>query len=375
MSIVAKIAKKYTQLRAWKTTRKLVVFESDDWGSIRMPSNQVAQSLAIANPKITQDPYCRYDTLASTDDLTALFDTLTMFKDKNGQYPVLTANTIVANPDFNKIKRNVFESYHYEPFHETIKRQPLGETVLQLWTQGQTSGLFTPQLHGREHLHVLAWLAELRAGNQTLLTAFEHGTWGVPYEAHTMQRRNNLQAALDVYGISGEEQFQADWLKGGAHIFAQYFGYASATFIPPAYIWHRRIMSLLPPLGIKAIQGIPLQYQPRIDGKAGYQRLLRYTGQSAGYGMYYLVRNAFFEPSLQPEKDWVDKCLAGIQQAFSNQQPAIIGSHRLNYIGGLDEKNRLDNLLQLQTILKKVVSRWPEVEFMTSADLLDIMKE
>jgi hypothetical protein len=42
MSIVAKIAKKYTQLRTWKTNKKLIVIESDDWGSIRMPSNQVA---------------------------------------------------------------------------------------------------------------------------------------------------------------------------------------------------------------------------------------------------------------------------------------------------------------------------------------------
>jgi hypothetical protein len=375
MSIVAKIAKKYTQLRTWKTNKKLIVIESDDWGSIRMPSNQVAQSLAIDNPRITQDSYCRYDTLASTDDLTALFDTLTQFKDKNGQHPVLTANTIVANPDFEKIKRSAFETYHYEPFHETIKRQPSGKAVLQLWAQGQASSVFTPQLHGREHVHALAWLAELRAGNQVLLTAFEQGTWGVPCQALTIQRRNNLQAALDVYGLPGEEQFQADWLKESADIFAQYFGYASATFIPPAYIWHKRILALLPTLGIRAIQGIPLQYQPHLDGKAGYQKRLRYTGQSAGYGMHYLVRNVFFEPSLQPQKDWVSETLSGIQRAFDNQQPAIIGSHRLNYIGGLDEQNRLRNLQQLQAILKKVVIRWPEVEFVSSADLLEIMKE
>jgi len=346
-----------------------MVVESDDWGSIRMPGQQAYNSLIKLDKTIANEPYCRYDTLANTDDLNALFDTLTQFKDKNGRHPVITANTLVANPDFEQIKNSGFEEYHYEPFYETIKRQPSGKAALQLWVQGQVSGLFTPQLHGREHVHALAWLAELRAGNEALLTAFEHGTWGVPYQALTTQRRNNLQASLDVYGLAGEEQFQADWLKEAAKIFTQYFGYNSATFIPPAYTWHKRILPLLPPLGIRAIQGIPLQYQPRLHGKAGYQKRLRYTGQSAGHGMRYLVRNVFFEPSSHPKRDWVSETLSGIQRAFDNQQPAIIGSHRVNYIGGLDENNRTRNLAMLQSILAQVVKRWPEVEFVTSDQL------
>lgn len=374
MSIVKTLAKTYIHFCSWKTKKNLVVIESDDWGSIRMPSKQVAQFLSITNPKIAQDLYCRYDTIANVDDLTAMFEILTQFKDKNGQHPVLTANTIVANPDFEQIKKSKYEEYHYELFHETIKRQPSGKLILQLWAQGQASGVFTPQLHGREHVHALAWLAELRAGNQALLTAFEYGTWGVPYRALTMQRRNNLQAALDIYGLPSEEQFQMNWLKEGSNIFAQHFGYASATFIPPSYIWHKRILPLLPALGIKAIQGISLQYQPYLQGKAGYRKNLRYTGQSAGNGMYYLVRNVFFEPSLQPHKDWVSETLAGIQRAFDNRQPAIIGSHRLNYIGALDEDNRTRNLGMLKNILAQVVKRWPEVEFIGSNHMPELFE-
>jgi hypothetical protein len=32
------LGKYYINLRGWKTKRKIVVIESDDWGSIRMPS-------------------------------------------------------------------------------------------------------------------------------------------------------------------------------------------------------------------------------------------------------------------------------------------------------------------------------------------------
>ena len=38
MYLRKKLAKYYINLRGWKTNRKIVVIESDDWGSIRMAS-------------------------------------------------------------------------------------------------------------------------------------------------------------------------------------------------------------------------------------------------------------------------------------------------------------------------------------------------
>ena len=48
---------------------------------------------------------------------------------------------------------------------------------------------------------------------------------------------------------------------------------------------------------------------------------------------------------------------------------SILGSQRINYIGGLDENNRTRNLAMLQSILAQVVKRWPEIEFVSSQDL------
>ena len=50
-------------------------------------------------------------------------------------------------------------------------------------------------------------------------------------------------------------------------------------------------------------------------------------------------------------------------------KPAIISSHRLNYVGFIDEKNRDSTLKLLDEILKRVLKKWPEVEFFNSADL------
>ena len=63
-------------------------------------------------------------SLATADDLSALFDVLTSVKDKNGRHAVLTANAVVANPIFNKIKESGYKEYFYEPFTETLKRSP-----------------------------------------------------------------------------------------------------------------------------------------------------------------------------------------------------------------------------------------------------------
>ena len=39
------IASNLTNARGWKTKRKIVVFESDDWGMTRMPSKKIYDEL------------------------------------------------------------------------------------------------------------------------------------------------------------------------------------------------------------------------------------------------------------------------------------------------------------------------------------------
>ena len=75
----------------WRTNRKIVVIESDDWGSIRMPSKDVYNKCLKAGYPVNLNPYEKYDSLASKDDLEILFDLLSEFKDSNGRNPVITA--------------------------------------------------------------------------------------------------------------------------------------------------------------------------------------------------------------------------------------------------------------------------------------------
>ena len=281
-----------------------------------------------------------------------------------GHFAVLTANVCTANPDFVKIRSSKFEEFYYETFDLSIKNSENGNATWALWEQGVNLGLLRPQLHGREHLHALAWLKELSNGNIDLLKAFEHNSWGIPYQALFKQRRKNLQAALDIYEMEKEFLFQKQWLMDSVDIFEDKFGFKSKSFIAPAYTWHSKIHRELKPLGIDSLQGIKLQYQPRRDS---YMKKLHFMGEySKSNDIYFFPRNVFFEPSLLPNKDWYSETLRGVEFAFKNNMPAIIGSHRINFIGKLKEANRTDNLDILTRILSDVVKKYPDVIFTTS---------
>lgn len=89
----------------YKTNRKIVVFESDDWGSIRMPSKLAYSNLLKKGIGVDKSLYDTLDSLEKKEDLEALF---TVLQDNKSDHslPIFTFNTVIQNPDFYKIKEN-----------------------------------------------------------------------------------------------------------------------------------------------------------------------------------------------------------------------------------------------------------------------------
>jgi hypothetical protein len=110
--------------KGWKTNKKIVVFESDDWGSVRMPSVETYKTLKQNGIQVDKSPYCKFDSLASEYDLDYLFSTLLKYKDNKGNSPIITANTVIANPDFEKIK--IVEYFSLNFMEESMLMWPCG---------------------------------------------------------------------------------------------------------------------------------------------------------------------------------------------------------------------------------------------------------
>ena len=63
-----------------------------------------------------------------------------------------------------------------------------------------------------------------------------------------------------------------------------------------------------------------------------------------------------------------------VEEAFINGKPAIINSHRVNYIGALDEENAEKSRNELQRLLNILMDKYPTIEFMSANELLHILE-
>jgi hypothetical protein len=359
------ILRNLTSIPGWQTRQKLIVFESDDWGSIRMPSLISFERLEKSGLDLRSADAERYnlnDTLATSHDLESLFEVLSKTKDINGTCAIFTPVTIVANPDFQRIKDSGFQEYFYEPFTETLKRYPGCEHSIDLWREGIEKKLFIPQMHGREHLNVAAWMKALQTGENNTLSAFEEGLWGfVPAKYPEV----DYQAAFLLTNPS-ELEYQKNIITEGLQLFEKLFGYRAEYFVPPNGPFNNSLNKTLAENGIKFRSASKIQNEPLGFGKK--RKVLHYPGQKEKNGIRYIIRNCFFEPS-QKGKNWVDSCLNDIKIAFRWNKPAIISSHRVNYIGSLNYANRDNGLCQLSELLKEIIRNWPDMEFMTTNKL------
>jgi hypothetical protein len=364
-SIKTAIVQNFINLPGWRTDRKILVIESDDWGSIRMPSKEVYSRFNEKGLKVSQSDYNRLDTLESNDDLEMLYEVLNSSSDCFGNHPVITANCILGNPDFQKIRQSDFSDFFYEPVTETIKRYPYRDKVIELWKKGDNEGIFHPQFHGREHVNIVRWMNALKKRTPEIMFTFDCET------TFSGEGDYSFMEVLD-YNTPDDLERMKESLREGLDIFERLLGFRSRSFIPPCYTWNSEIEETLKDNGVMYIQGLIVQSVP--TGSFGkYKRKYHILGSTNAYGQYFLIRNCFFEPSLSKISDPVGECLRRINIAFSWGKPAILSSHRINFIGALDEKNRTDNLILFKNLLNRVIKFWPEVEFMSSDLLGDLI--
>ncbi len=68
---------------------------------------------------------------------------------------------------------------------------------------------------------------------------------------------------------------------------------------------------------------------------------------------FYTVRNCLFEPALFDSIDNVSTCIRQIESAYRWGQPAIISSHRVNYMSRIDQNNREKHIELLDDLFNR----------------------
>ncbi|MCH7412048.1 hypothetical protein MM213_01020 [Belliella sp. R4-6] len=342
----------------WRTSRRLVVFESDDWGMIRMASKEAFFRLEKKGYEVYHSFFDQYDALETNEDIEQLIEVLSRFRDKHGQVAKFTMNMVMANPDFEKIKKNKFIEYSYESFQSTLSRYSDRDKVMQLYKEGIAAGVFRMQFHGREHVHINRWITKLRSGDQLYLDAFKEEMYALE-GGHLDAMAMFESTDISTVSIS---------IKEGLRLFEDTWGFPSTSVIAPCYTWGDETEREWAAAGVKYIQGARAQKKSYI-GKDQTTVSRHYMGEQSKYGMIYMIRNVSFEPVTAAQKDWVNSALKEVDTAFRWGKPAVISTHRINYIGALLPENRKRNLHLLFLFLETLLKKYPDVEFVSSDEL------
>jgi hypothetical protein len=311
-----------------------------------------------------KEGYRRFDCLEQRADMEALFDLLRSFSDIHGNPARITFNTVMGNPDFEKIQQSGFQHYHFQHFFDSYV-QYNAEDCRDLWTAGRTARLIVPQFHAREHINVPAWMGDLQIERQDTRIAFENHYYcqirskisPISYlAAHWPECPDHLPEI---------EQITVDGLK----LFEETFGFKSETFIACCYVMPEEVECLTAKHGVKLLQTQRRHRVPDVQRKTSHYTT-RYSGQKNRWGQTYSLRNVVFEPASDESLDWVDLAYRQIADAFRRRVPAVVSTHRVNFVGGRVLENRERTLRMLGALLRKVTQEFSDVEFISSDELL-----
>jgi hypothetical protein len=359
LSFKEKLAKNYINFKGWSTKRKIVIIESDDWGSIRMANAGVFEKLSKKHPQIINHRYLKYDGLEKKIDLENLFELLSKHKDAKGNSPIITALALTSNPNFELIRET--GNYHSETIKETYNQY--GEDkLLDLWQdEGIQNNLLYPQFHGKEHLFPERYLTRIKDVNDIENEAFMHNSiFGVD----NTTRDKNFLAAFE-YQNENDKKIIEKRTAEGLKQFNEIFGFNSISFCPSQSVYGEHLFEVLKNNGVLAIQA-GQQFIP-IDMKL--KKKDYFWGDQTNNGIVFWRRNCSFEPSKSNNSDYVDKCLKEIEIAFRWGKPAVINSHRINYTSRIRTDLRDKTFNDLDKMLTTIIKKWPDVEFLNSAQL------
>jgi len=361
------ISKVRQNMLGLRLKKKYVVLESDDWGAIRMASKNAFEKLLKKGYLVDHCAFNKNDTLESNSDLNKLFDLLSSIKTIEGKNPIITFNHIGANPDFVKIKNCDFAHYSYERFTTTLEKYPDHDKVFEFYNSAIANNLMDVQFHGREHVNVINWLDNLKKANKMALDSFDYEM----VSTFPKSKSNCKSEFLDAFAIyENNHDFVKSAIIDGLSLFEEYWKKSSISVIAPCYTWCEKIESILKAQNVQALQGGYVQVKPIKDG---FKSIRHYTGEKNAQDQIYLTRNCSFEPSVDPNKDWVSDCMKEISISFFFKKPAIINTHRLNFISSLNPTNE-SSLYKFKILLHSIIKQWPEVEFVSTEQLVGIIK-
>jgi hypothetical protein len=363
------LANHLKNILSWKTNKKYIIFSVDDYGNVRTDSKEAL----VAMSKRGAVPLNRFDNLDSletSDDLSSLYDVLGSVKGGDGKHPVFTPFSLPCNIDFEKMARYNYEEYFYETvdftFTKQAERYPKAyQDAWRIWKEGIEAGFMKPQFHGREHFNLKVFKEKLKLKDSELIAALQNRSNSCI--SSTGYTTINYTSAFSFWEFQ-ENDYLSEIIKDGLNCFEKVFGYRATHFNPPGGREHSILHSDLIDLGVVSIDNSFIKKEHQGNGK--YKTSININGGINSNSLVQLSRNVVFEPNESDNINWVSYAMNQIDLAFKYRAPANISTHRVNFSGFINESNREMGLQKLKDLLKRIVSKYPDVEFISVDQLI-----
>jgi hypothetical protein len=355
----------------WQTKRKIVVFAVDDYGNVRLSSAVARDKMNKAGLTI-HNRFDAFDALENREDLEALFDVLESVRDSRGKPAIFTPFALCCNINFAKMKQTGYTHFIPELLPETFAKLSAEDALnyegtWSLWKHGIEKGLLLPQFHGREHFNLKVFEEKLLKRDEELMINLENNSYtsisnsGYPTISYT--------AAFEFDNFEENERLRLI-IEDGLNLFEKVYGYKSTHFNSPGGRENSILHKTLTEQGVKFIDAPFIKKEHQGNGK--FKSTINYTGKVNSFKQLFFVRNVVFEPT-NTNVNHVARAMKQIELAFRWNKPAIISSHRVNFCGQISSDNRTKGLRELKLLLTAIVKRWPDVEFMSSDELGDLI--
>jgi hypothetical protein len=342
-----KLDRKLSRWSDWRCSEPLVVFESDDWGMKRKECTQIVSKYGPVSEWANEDS-------ETIDDLEGLFTVLDQFRGRNDRPPCITANFIVANPDYESIERSGFTKYYDKFIDET---EP-GE-IFKKYNEGIRRRVFYPQYHGRRHVSATAFVSDLKENPEGARELLKAGCYG----ASSLLKGQNWRYHSEYLDWGQKKIIPYDEilkdLGESNSFFERHFGYTPKSTIPPHYIFTDETERAWREAGIKFIQGTGYRLV-----QSGNEKKIRsqYMGQKSKHGLIYMIRTIKFEPR-EGRNQGAIEAAKNVPSLVKSGIPIVIDTHRINYTG----MHKKQGLSELRKFLEYLMQYDPM--FITSVEL------
>ena len=325
---------------------KYIIIESDDWG---LENSISIDGINYVKKKYGVGKFTRWTTdgLETIEDISLLYKILSKFKDAFAYPPVITANFITHNIDYNSPN-----SLSFIPL-STINKT--NTELVDKYLEGIKNKILYPQLHGYCHY------------NTKKLQSFFYSNEGKAlFNTGFLLGKSTLQGNLSEFRseLSYDNLEIENKMKLAIKEFYRVFNDYPISIIPPHFILDRQCYHIIKNNGIKAIQA-----SNRLLNSNGKRYRKIYFRKKNG--LIWIPRNA----RLDPHPDYninAENCLLDIKRAFDAQIPAIIDFHRVNISGRYNPTYRDQSLTELEEVLQTVLERWPDTQFISTGELIKL---